>query len=438
MEYVFPFARILPSLLMACSEFPGSEFLFSCMGPSGAVLALPHGAYLEKLEYVEHAGRYAVRNAESWYKYINETRGGGLTNGSLYLITGCEKSRSGGMASFQNVLLGAEFQLSFRLTTNADTGYKGTPVKTKHFDEAEQHDEGLLNHTTFLHGFSISLSKGIWGRLFGKVTVSEIGGQSTSSEKSGEHTDPSVTAAFVEHETLGNDSSLAKAPTVFIYRQPLKGWLIGWHYFTCAPPLCPPILPTDGELSGFPFSYHFGGDVCAQLEEQYPEGVAVQHTDGRSTSPIAVGGFDMSEDTLPHEETSSSGARCTSACGSLLPIDEETRPATPLCSMVFMSVPSTPSNSSQMSFASVGSAGSFSGSGFAAATFDTTPTPLDSGMSLLPRIVIDLPIVRASPPDHAASADAENKGSFDKLDTGNAGDVNGLSVGVEVEDVDIE
>ncbi|KAJ7364430.1 hypothetical protein DFH08DRAFT_273317 [Mycena albidolilacea] len=171
-------------------EFPGSEFLFSCMGPSGAVLALPHGAYLEKLEYVEHARRYAARNAESWYKYINETRGGGLTNGSLYLITGCEKSRSGGMASFQNVLPGAEFQLSFRPTTNADAGYKyrfnrGTPVKTKHFDEAEQHDEGLLNHTTFLHGFSISLGEGIWGRLFGKVTVSEIGESDMRSSPSG-------------------------------------------------------------------------------------------------------------------------------------------------------------------------------------------------------------------------------------------------------------
>jgi hypothetical protein len=94
------------------------------------------------------------------------------------------------MASFQNVLPGAEFQLSFRPTTNADAGYKyrfnrGTPVKTKHFDEAEQHDEGLLNHTTFLHGFSISLGEGIWGRLFGKVTVSEIGESDMRSSPSG-------------------------------------------------------------------------------------------------------------------------------------------------------------------------------------------------------------------------------------------------------------
>ncbi|KAF7370399.1 hypothetical protein MSAN_00671400 [Mycena sanguinolenta] len=83
------------------------------------------------------------------------------------------------MASYQNVLPGAEFQLSFRPTTNANGGYKyrfnrGTPVKMKHFDDSAQHDERSLHHTTFLHGFSISLSQGIWGRLFGQVTVSDF------------------------------------------------------------------------------------------------------------------------------------------------------------------------------------------------------------------------------------------------------------------------
>jgi hypothetical protein len=42
-----------------------------------------------------------------------------------------------------------------------------------------------------------------------------------------------------------------------------------------APPPHSPILPADGELSGFPASHHFGGDACAQLEEQYPGGVTV-------------------------------------------------------------------------------------------------------------------------------------------------------------------
>ncbi|KAJ7745681.1 hypothetical protein B0H16DRAFT_970495 [Mycena metata] len=170
-------------------EFPGSEFLFSCMGPGGALLALPHGAQLQKLEDVEHVRQYAACNAESWYKYINETRGRALTNGSLYLITGCEKSRSGGMASFQNLTPGADFQLSFRPTTGADSSYKyrftrGTPAHTKHFDGSGQNDQRPLNQTTFLHGFSISLGEGIWGRLFG-VKVREI----TDSQMEGSQSD---------------------------------------------------------------------------------------------------------------------------------------------------------------------------------------------------------------------------------------------------------
>ncbi|KAJ7158478.1 hypothetical protein C8R46DRAFT_1224439 [Mycena filopes] len=160
------------------AEFPGSEFLFTCQGPSGAVLALPHGARLEKLRNIEHVRQYAACHAESWYKYINGTRGRALTNGSLYLITGCEKSASGGMASFQNVASDADFQLSFRPTADADDNYKyrfvrGTPARTKHFDVSARSDEGTLNQTTFLHGFSISLGEGIWGRLLG-VKVREI------------------------------------------------------------------------------------------------------------------------------------------------------------------------------------------------------------------------------------------------------------------------
>ncbi|KAJ7126735.1 hypothetical protein C8R44DRAFT_667434, partial [Mycena epipterygia] len=73
-----------------------------CGGPRGAVLALPHGAHLAKLENLESVRRYAATHAESWYKYINGARGRGLANGSLYLVTGCEKAQSWGMASFHS------------------------------------------------------------------------------------------------------------------------------------------------------------------------------------------------------------------------------------------------------------------------------------------------------------------------------------------------
>ncbi|KAJ7917001.1 hypothetical protein B0H13DRAFT_343737 [Mycena leptocephala] len=149
-------------------HFPGSKFLFSCTGPSGAVLALPYGAHLEKLENVEPVRRYAAKYAESWYKYLNRDKGRGLANGTLYLITGCEKSRSGGMASFQNISPETEFQLSFIPTTDAENGYnyrfkRGTPACTKHFDS--HGEQTPLNQTTFLHGFSISLGEGIWRKV---------------------------------------------------------------------------------------------------------------------------------------------------------------------------------------------------------------------------------------------------------------------------------
>ncbi|KAJ7922296.1 hypothetical protein B0H13DRAFT_2411034, partial [Mycena leptocephala] len=92
--------RIKGAQSIIYSSVPGGEFVFNCEGPKGAVLALPHGAHLEKLGNLASMRQYAAKHAESWYKYVNETRGRGLVNGSLYLITGCEKAKSWGMASF--------------------------------------------------------------------------------------------------------------------------------------------------------------------------------------------------------------------------------------------------------------------------------------------------------------------------------------------------
>ncbi|KAJ7679088.1 hypothetical protein DFH06DRAFT_505028 [Mycena polygramma] len=160
-------------------EFIASDFLFTCTGPSGAALFLPYGAHLEKLANVEPVRRYAAANAESWYKYINGSRGRGLANGSLYLITGCEKAQTGGMASFQNVARDVEFQLSFGPTTDAYNGYNyrfqtETPACTKHFADHLDGEQHSLNQTVFIHGFSISLGEEIWGRLFGNAADLEI------------------------------------------------------------------------------------------------------------------------------------------------------------------------------------------------------------------------------------------------------------------------
>ncbi|KAJ6562018.1 hypothetical protein B0H19DRAFT_91564 [Mycena capillaripes] len=161
-------------------EFPGGDFVFICGAPQGAVLALPHGARFEKLENLETLRAYVATHAESWYKYINGPRGRGLANGSLYLVTGWEKARTWGMASFHST--DEDFQLAFKPIPRADATYqyrwsgapgRRNPAQKKSY-EPSPISNGPLNQTTFIHGLSISLGTGIWGKLFGTVEIREI------------------------------------------------------------------------------------------------------------------------------------------------------------------------------------------------------------------------------------------------------------------------
>ncbi|KAJ7612364.1 hypothetical protein DFH06DRAFT_152746 [Mycena polygramma] len=160
--------------------FPGGQFVFRCDGPQGAVLALPDGADLQRLENLENMRAYAAEHADSWYKYINGARGRGISNGDLYLVTGCEKARSWGMASFRAAR--EEFRLSFKPTaiagaTHNPYRWSGThgqanPSRRKFHDPPSTNDP--VNQTTFIHGLSISLPTGLWGRLFGTVQTSSL------------------------------------------------------------------------------------------------------------------------------------------------------------------------------------------------------------------------------------------------------------------------
>ncbi|KAJ7618722.1 hypothetical protein FB45DRAFT_872116 [Roridomyces roridus] len=183
-----------PSIHETIGDFsesaPGGYFRFSCQGPDGAVLALPYGAHLEKLRSLQLLRQYAAKNAESWYRYANEIRGRGLENGSLYLVTGTEKARSWGMASFHDVPFQDEFPLSFEPTARADGGYRyrwrGTRFQHKHRDaDLPAGNDTPLNQTTFIYAFAISLCEGLWGfrksaeicQVTGPPTTSKWGGR---------------------------------------------------------------------------------------------------------------------------------------------------------------------------------------------------------------------------------------------------------------------
>ncbi|KAJ7654141.1 hypothetical protein DFH06DRAFT_993910, partial [Mycena polygramma] len=160
--------------------FPGGDFGFGCDALQGAVLALPDGALLQKLKNVENLRTYAAEHADSWYKYINSARGRGISNGDLYLVTGCEKARSWGMASFRAAR--EEFQIFFKPTVAAGSAYHpyswsglhGQKNPSRRKCHNPHSTNGPANQTTFIHGLSISLPTGRWGRLFGTVQTSPI------------------------------------------------------------------------------------------------------------------------------------------------------------------------------------------------------------------------------------------------------------------------
>jgi hypothetical protein len=142
------------------------------------VLALPHGAHLEKLGNLETLRRYAAKNAKSWYEYVKgPKRGRQLVNGALYLVTGCEKAASWGMASFNEMSPNAEFQLAFRATSDADSGYRYRwlrgPARQKHADPSLVPGTPP-NQTMFIHAYTISLGEGIWGKIFRDVAISQL------------------------------------------------------------------------------------------------------------------------------------------------------------------------------------------------------------------------------------------------------------------------
>lgn len=60
---------------------------------------MPDGASSVDYRGLKELRSYTIRNGESWYEFINGTLGLEAPNGSLYLVTGCDKSTTWGIAA---------------------------------------------------------------------------------------------------------------------------------------------------------------------------------------------------------------------------------------------------------------------------------------------------------------------------------------------------
>jgi len=159
----------------------GGEYSFQCSASEGAILTLPEGGSQVDLRNVTVFREYAAQNVENWYRYVNGPRGREAANGSIYLVTGCDKVKSWGTASFSNVSRQSGFSLNFSSMTiagnHACSWQQTSFAATKAGPPMEDFDgsgDRPHNQCTFIRGFKVSLSQGIWATLFGPATVSMI------------------------------------------------------------------------------------------------------------------------------------------------------------------------------------------------------------------------------------------------------------------------
>lgn len=138
--------------------------------------------------------QYAARNAISWYQFVN---GPELDrrpeNGSLYLVTGCDKSPAWGVASYSHPLGGTKVSLKFMAVGRRDDtsleysweNYSSAVSRTgRQHDQCGSSEVGpessepgpnpTFNQCVFVRGLRISLQQGLMRRLLGeRVKVEE-------------------------------------------------------------------------------------------------------------------------------------------------------------------------------------------------------------------------------------------------------------------------
>lgn len=148
---------------------------------------MPEGAHHEDLRNLKAFRDYASRNAASWYQFVNGPRGCELGNGELHLVTGCDKTTSWGIASYNNNMQSDRTEDGPVLTFLTVAGDHRYPLRTTYswehdgmaeaktwpepdLDSGEDASESswttrLRNQTTFIRSFTIAVSDAIWNNL---------------------------------------------------------------------------------------------------------------------------------------------------------------------------------------------------------------------------------------------------------------------------------
>lgn len=168
-------SKVLTYLIRMCSGLT-----FETTDSEGAILTIPRGSDSSNLLNLTRFSEYVDANIESWYCYANGKRGRQAKNGDLRLVTGWDKAKAWGMATFSRSSSTAQapFQLDFKPLEQAGRTYKweysgiaegrtGPSIRESTDlrlpDEPE--DITFTNQCLFIRTINPLLSKNTWKRM---------------------------------------------------------------------------------------------------------------------------------------------------------------------------------------------------------------------------------------------------------------------------------
>ena len=155
-----------------------ADYSFTSASSEAAILALPAGASRQDLLSINKFRRHAIENAIRWYEFVNGTLGREVPNGSLYLVTGCDKSTTWGIASVagatQANTLSLRFTAAQLLQASAEYTYSWETYCPATVRIGPSGLSPLQNQCIFLRGFKLTLREGPIAMWKGPTKVSPV------------------------------------------------------------------------------------------------------------------------------------------------------------------------------------------------------------------------------------------------------------------------
>ncbi|KZP19478.1 hypothetical protein FIBSPDRAFT_561886 [Athelia psychrophila] len=137
-----------------------------------AVLTVPDGALGEDYYNKKAIRKFAITHALSWYEFINVELGREAPNGSLYVVTGCDRSTAWGIATVEKYSSSGSLSLQFtaikgQLSASYSCSWSTTPgAVSRHSIAAEDFALGPdvkqpQNQCLFVRGYKVMVREGL-------------------------------------------------------------------------------------------------------------------------------------------------------------------------------------------------------------------------------------------------------------------------------------